>query len=1443
MTARAPIIAGKAVIVVQVKDSVDKALKTIESRLKKFSYNFSKLGFELFGGGLLGSLGTIAATKEFTKFEDAILFLSTKLQATADEMKEVTDLIRELGRTTSFTATQVTEAATVLAQAGFAAKDVQNLLQPTLDLARSDMITLSQAGEILANTLRSYSLETSKANEVASQFIVASRLGTLNVIDLKESIKEVLGTVRSLNIDLPTTLALITQLAERSLKGTKAGTSLNTALLNLASKRAQLKELLNVDLPRDLNGDSFIKFLDELYMKLNRLGNLERTAILQQLFNIRGGRAITALDDLKKVSDLQKQIRAAGDEARISSKVMDSGFGGSIRRATSAAESLSITLGKVIAYGIKPLIDIMPQLTAALETASLSAPQLTLGLLAMPAILVGVGAALIATSVLATKLASVIGMLATAVGFLSAQGLKVLQANLIGVGLLLRGLTKAATKADQGLSALLLTPQKVKKGRNAGKIKPSSFFGRIGKAEISSYAIGIKLDSKAIARINKIAAINQRIAKRNTAVDRRRRNFDKSILNIQAKINQLHTQLNALPDFRQTGNLADRKKELDILKRMEIKEYQLWRIQKEQAKLVRWNSIQVPDINAINASIAVLSRVASVTTSTLKKLYSVLLLIQKPFKALNNVYVRHLAKQRAVQRGYLALAKIGQRPIIATKTLADFPKLNAMLTTRAAPSNLAKINRLLAITNARIARVSNWNPDINAINASAVNRKILQQQTLGSLTARRASLLKQRQIELDVQNKTSAKIAALARKRQKYQTVLTAQAIKKQAISDGKYGTKRMNAELKLERKKNLKVNNLNLMSRLSSFGKTSFTGFFKMLGSGLGRGSMSLLRLLPRLFGRSVTSIFRLIKGFWTLTRGLFHVANAARRFIFSFNGITLILELLLMFGHKIPFIKAGMDRLAEGFKQFGARIKEIGAFTKDARALFGVGFQKLFSGDMKIGFSLILQSIGLIIDAVKNRLSAAFRELYLAISPALDYMYKMVTSIHEVFSLLANMIGITIKNLGTGIDASVASATGQDAPTSNLAGAVKEALSPESIQAALSFVAILIKEITVRINAILEKMFKVLISIGSMIQNAINGFFTFLAETTRSIADMLPENSRIFGNLTGLLDTLYSTSAALFPKPITTDFDKLVADITASFAQSNMEIENSLTTFLNNLEQIIKKNFIDDAKKSVDSAAQAGAAILSKASEALRRSKFADSSNVFYQLGQRMAMLPYDLTKLLKEFLAPKTRGLPDPTIMKNIFQQMIANLNPTELYAAQIKATQDMLREDKKLINKQLNRESILQSNIKNNLKQEDIAEKFAKNLSNGPLKDGLLAGVEERRKQLRQELFQSAVRKTNLLQSRKAIDAQMQANKLLLTNLGRDGFMPQIPAMSLRDITSAVVGSYDQTRRNLLKVSGAVSKEDQQLGLLSDIAQNTDGTDAKLQTLIQNGGVFL
>ena len=136
MSPRAGIIAGKSIIVVQVQDSVDAALKRIGSNLNKFSAKVNRLGFEMFSGGFLGSLGLTALAKQFEDFEDKILFLSTKLVATEAELAGVEKTIRQLGRTTSFTASQVADAATVLAQAGFNAAQVTKLLQLTLDLAR-----------------------------------------------------------------------------------------------------------------------------------------------------------------------------------------------------------------------------------------------------------------------------------------------------------------------------------------------------------------------------------------------------------------------------------------------------------------------------------------------------------------------------------------------------------------------------------------------------------------------------------------------------------------------------------------------------------------------------------------------------------------------------------------------------------------------------------------------------------------------------------------------------------------------------------------------------------------------------------------------------------------------------------------------------------------------------------------------------------------------------------------------------------------------------------------------------------------------------------------------------------------------------------------------------------------------------------------------------------
>lgn len=487
MAARAPIIAGKSVILLQVQDNIDTALAGVRKKLNKFSASISTIGLDLFRGGIVGSLPLGLIAKDFKEFEDRILFLSTKLETSDAQFAKVTDTIRKLGRETSYTAQEVADGAVQLAQAGFNAQELINTLGPVLDLARGGQIDLGSSAAILANTLRVFNLETSKANEVASQFIVAARKGTLTVLDLKESLKEVVGTLNVLNIDLPTSLALVTQLAQSSLRGTKAGTSLNTALLQLARNQDVLKNSLNISTV-DAQGNllPIIDILDDLLERLEPLGNARRVAVLQRIFNIRGGRAITGLiRDLERTRDLAKDIRAAGDEARKAAQKMDSEFGGAIRFATSAIQDLSIEIGKIVSGPLTEFLRIIPPLANSLQEILRTNPQVVLTIAAIPPAALAAGAGLLTMSYALNKVASGIGFLGGVLGNIGTIINRTLTGQLVIALRTLNAFKKGARGIDRNLSALFLTPQKVARGRNAGKIKPTSFFGRIGSTQLN----------------------------------------------------------------------------------------------------------------------------------------------------------------------------------------------------------------------------------------------------------------------------------------------------------------------------------------------------------------------------------------------------------------------------------------------------------------------------------------------------------------------------------------------------------------------------------------------------------------------------------------------------------------------------------------------------------------------------------------------------------------------------------------------------------------------------------------------------------------------------------------------------------------------------------------------------------------------------------------------
>jgi len=346
MATRSDILAGRAVVVVDIQDATDKGLRVLRSKLRVFSNSISEIGGDLFRGGLAGTAASIFPVKEFISFQDQLLFLQTKLQVTDQAMKPLESRIRQLGMSTSFSSQEVAKAATAYAQAGFSLQETSAALQAALDLARGGQVDLATATTILSNSLRTFSADASEADAYASKFIAAARLGTLDLVDLGQSLTYSSGTFATLGVNIDEVLGLITNLSTAGIKASLAGTSLRTAFGNLTGSAEKLKETLDITLTEE-DFTTPVKGLRKLEEALLKLPLLDRVKAVQSLVNIRGGSAVFGqiLSGTDRLADTTKKIAESTDEARSSAAKLDSRLGGVFRRAISAFQEFNLAIG------------------------------------------------------------------------------------------------------------------------------------------------------------------------------------------------------------------------------------------------------------------------------------------------------------------------------------------------------------------------------------------------------------------------------------------------------------------------------------------------------------------------------------------------------------------------------------------------------------------------------------------------------------------------------------------------------------------------------------------------------------------------------------------------------------------------------------------------------------------------------------------------------------------------------------------------------------------------------------------------------------------------------------------------------------------------------------------------------------------------------------------
>lgn len=354
-------------------------------------------------------MGIKKSISMFTAFDDVARRVQGTTGANAETMELLRYQAKELGRTTSWSASEAAEAQFEFAKAGFSNNEILAATPGILDTATAAQMGLAEATEITAGALRMFGLDASKSIQVGDMLTKTASSTTTDVRDLAESLKYSGNGAKQFGLNLEQTLGILGQLGNLSLKGSQAGTALQAVFSTLQnSKKQEMLMNIGVQLTEDGSYRNILDIIEDIKDKTKGMEKAQRESFISQVFQEQGSQAMNRLLDTPKeeLDKLINEVQSSSGFASQLAKILGAGVGGAFKNLTSATEGLGISFGQYLAPAIIDVINIATQLISAgtgfidwLNSGSYVANALTFTISALTAGFLAYKGVLIATTI------------------------------------------------------------------------------------------------------------------------------------------------------------------------------------------------------------------------------------------------------------------------------------------------------------------------------------------------------------------------------------------------------------------------------------------------------------------------------------------------------------------------------------------------------------------------------------------------------------------------------------------------------------------------------------------------------------------------------------------------------------------------------------------------------------------------------------------------------------------------------------------------------------------------------------------------------------------------------------------------------------------------------------------------------------------------------------
>jgi hypothetical protein len=272
------------------------------------------------GFAAVGAAATIAiadSIRVFADFETSMLRVKAITGSTGAEFESLTDLARELGATTAFTAREAAQAMGFLAQAGFDVKEINQALPKVLSLAAAGQLELASAADITASVLRGFGLSANESGRVADVLAASASSANTSVQEMGEAFKFAGPVASAMGVSIEETAAALGVLSNAGLKGSLAGTGLRMVLVKMGEDIANAGGLLPALERLDTDG---VQAVVDTMKDLDARAGTAAVALTKQLGTVKELRA--AFRDADGAADSMAETMLSGTKNSPARKML-----------------------------------------------------------------------------------------------------------------------------------------------------------------------------------------------------------------------------------------------------------------------------------------------------------------------------------------------------------------------------------------------------------------------------------------------------------------------------------------------------------------------------------------------------------------------------------------------------------------------------------------------------------------------------------------------------------------------------------------------------------------------------------------------------------------------------------------------------------------------------------------------------------------------------------------------------------------------------------------------------------------------------------------------------------------------------------------------------------------------------------------------------------------